>query len=114
MGSRNEDRIPLSARRSRCETVAQMLAGRWEVTAKCQTCRVELKVDLRTIALVRGPGFSLWNKLARCRSVACTRGRVEFRAKAPGMAYFEPLATPPPAEGPPPNPAWLRGRDGPG
>jgi hypothetical protein len=69
-----------------------MLHQRWEVTAHCRTCSLALRVDLRTIALVRGPGFSLWNRLSRCRRVGC-HGVVAFRAKAPGMGWAEPLAT---------------------
>lgn len=108
MGSRNPDRIPLSARRSACETVGQMLAQRWEAQAHCLTCRTKLRVDIKTIALVRGPGFSLWNKLGRCRAVGC-RGRVVFYAKAPGMDGFQPMTVaierPPEVE-----PAWIRNR----
>jgi len=98
MGHRNPDRVPLFFRRARCETVQQMLAQRWEVTACCRSCRLELRVDLRTIGIVRGPGFSLWNRLSRCRRVGC-HGVVEFRAKAPGMGWAEPLATRTAAEG---------------
>ena len=113
MGSRNPDRIHLSARRSRCETVAQMLEQRWEVTARCRHCRTDLRVDLRTIAAIRGPGFSLWNRNSRCRVVGC-RGVVEFSAKAPGMVMFERLSTPPVREGPAAPPAWIAKRTGPG
>jgi hypothetical protein len=83
------------------------------VTARCRQCRVELRVDLRTIAAIRGAGFSLWNRNSRCRVVNC-RGVVEFSAKAPGMAMFERLSTPPPREGPPAAPAWIANRTGPG
>lgn len=95
MGHRNPDRVPLSHRRARCETVQQMIRDRWEVLAVCRVCRLELRVDLRTIAMVRGPGFSLWNRDSRCRRNGC-RGVVEFRAKAPGMTAFERVATPNP------------------
>jgi len=95
MGHRNPDRVPLSFRRARCETVKQMIEQRWEVIARCRACGLELRADLRTIAILRGPGFSLWNRNTRCRRRGC-RGVVEFCAKAPGMVIFEPLATPNP------------------
>lgn len=101
MGHRNPDRVALSFRRQRCETVGQMVAQRWEVTGRCQACRLELRVDLRTIAIVRGAGFSLWNRNSRCRRTGC-RGVVEFWAKAPGMTMFERLATPNQTGEPPP------------
>jgi len=47
MGDRNPDRVPLSYRRAPCETVTQMLHQRWEVTACCRTCRLELRVVRR-------------------------------------------------------------------
>jgi|GEM_PF-1819197 len=94
MGHRNPDRVPLSYRRERCETVQQMICDRWEVLAVCRTCKLRLRVDLRTIAIVRGPGFSLWNRLSKCRSVMCRDSVVEFWAKAPGMTAFERIATP--------------------
>jgi hypothetical protein len=97
MGHRNPDRVALSVRRARCETVSQMLAQRWEVITVCGSCKVQLRVDLRTIAAIRGTGFSLWNRDSRCKKFGC-RGTVEFHAKAPGMAWFERSATlnPPP------------------
>jgi len=96
MGHRNPDRVPLHYRRSKCETVQQMTQQRWEVLSRCRGCQLEMRVDLRTIAIVRGPGFSLWNRLSKCRRTTCRNSIVEFWAKAPGMTGFEPLATPNP------------------
>ena len=106
MGQRNPDRIPIAHRRSRCETVGQMLQQRWEVTCRCRACRLEMRCDLRTIAIVRGAGFSLWNRNSRCRRVGCL-GVVEFYAKAPGMSHADRLATSDATDEPP---AWLRNR----
>ena len=92
MGSRNPDRVPLYYRRARCETAAQMIAQRWEVISHCRTCRLELRVDLKVIANVRGPDFVLWNRTSRCRKTTC-RGVVDFMARAPGMGWHEPLKT---------------------
>ena len=111
MGQRNPDRVPLSARRARCETVAQMLQQRWEVTGRCKLCHLELRADLRTIAIVRGPGFSLWNRNSRCRRIAAgvrCAGIVQFYAKAPGMSGPELLMTPNIRDDEPP--AWLRSK----
>jgi hypothetical protein len=93
MGSRNPDRVPLAYRRRRCETVGDMLVQIWDVTSRCRTCRLELRVDLRVIAAVRGPEFVLWNRTSRCRRTSC-RGVVDFLAKAPGMGWHEPLESP--------------------
>lgn len=109
MGARNPDRIPLAARRSGCESVGQMLGARWEVTSRCRTCALELRVDLRAIAAVRGPGFSLWNRTSRCKKVGC-RGVVAFHAKAPGMAFFERLATSDTPRDPDAVPGWIAQR----
>lgn len=76
-----------------------MLAQRWDVTGRCRTCRLELRVDLRATIAGRGPGFSLWNRTGRCKKVGCY-GVVEFHAKAPGMAMFEQLVHQERAEGP--------------
>jgi hypothetical protein len=90
MGHRNPDRIPLSWRRTTCETVADMARARWDVISKCQACGLTMQVQLRTIAVVSGPSTSLWNRRAPCRRLLC-RGQVEFWAKAPGMASHETL-----------------------
>jgi hypothetical protein len=107
VGHRNPDRVPLMARRARCETIGQMLREGWEVEAWCVACRLKLRVDLRTIAIVRGPTFSLWNRASRCRRVGC-RGRVEFHARAPGMTGVERLAVPNAPQVDDVTPGWLR------
>lgn len=106
MGSRNPDRIPISQRRREGETVAAMLAHGWEVVSACQTCGIELRTDLALIVRVSGGGTSLWNRKARCRRLNCA-GWVVFKAKAPGMFWFEELAADDRA---PDLPAWRRGR----
>lgn len=114
MGARNLDRIPLHQRRHHAESVAQMAEQHWQVQAWCSDCRVKLKVDLRLVARVRGPGFSLWDKRGRCRAVGCT-GAVDFYAQAPGRPGFSPLVSPrqDPADGREVIPAWIANR-GPG
>ncbi len=70
-----------------------MEAQRWDVIACCQSCGLIMRVDLATIGKVRGPGFSLWNRMSRCRRLGCS-GIVEFQAKAPGMTVHERLEAP--------------------
>lgn len=100
MGHRNPDRIPLSWRRTTCETVADMIRARWDVVSKCGACGLQMQVQLRVIARVSGSSTSLWNRDAACRRLLCP-GKVEFWAKAPGMASHERLAAEWP-EGKPP------------
>jgi hypothetical protein len=90
MGSRNPDRVPLAHRRSRCETVGQMIEQGWDVLTTCQVCGLIMRTDLGVIAKVSGPGVSLWNRKAQCRRYLCS-GFVEFHAKAPGMDGHQPL-----------------------
>ena len=105
MGSRNPDRVPLSYRRRKCETVADMMAQGWDVISNCRKCGLMMTVDLRMIARVRGARFSLWNRKTRCRRVGCG-GVVEFQAKAPGMNWYENLDAPWPED----KPAAVRSR----
>jgi hypothetical protein len=91
MGNRNPDRIPISMRRSRCETVADMAAARWDVISKCQVCALMMSVDLAVVKKVSGPTTSLWNRKQRYRRLGCA-GFVDFFAKAPGMATHDRLA----------------------
>jgi len=91
MGTRNPDRVPIRVRRAKCETVGQMIAQRWDVQSKCPVCHLEMDVDLNLVAMVRGPGFSLWNKKPRCRRRLCN-GRVRFWARSPDMSWHEELA----------------------
>jgi len=90
MGHRNPDRVPISYRRARCETVSDMLREGWDVISKCRTCGLMMGVDLALVAKVKGGKVSLWNRTQRCKRIGCT-GTVDFMAKAPGMAFHEPL-----------------------
>lgn len=102
MGQRNPDRIPLSDRYENGRDVAGMAKHGWDVISVCRVCALTMQVDLKLIAYVSGPRTSLWNRHPRCRRLHCT-GRVEFRAKAPGMPWHSELAIDPrmPAE-----PSW--------
>ena len=63
-------------------------------------CGLRMRVQLRVIVMVSGPNTSLWNRRAPCRRLLCP-GRVEFWAKASGMARHESLTAEWP-EGKPP------------
>jgi len=108
MGNRNPDRVPLSHRRSRCKTVADMLAQGWDVISECRTCGLMMQVDLDLIAWRKGAKTSLWNRKARCRRLHC-EGVVDFKAKAPGMLWHEKLIAD--DRIPDPVPAWIRNRE---
>lgn len=90
MTRRNPARIPLSARRSRCESVADMRREGWDVISHCPTCGLTMRVDLAALATLRGESFSLWNRKARCRRLGCT-GHAVFQARAPDMAWHDEL-----------------------
>ena len=77
--------MPIAYRRSRCETVADMLRERWDVISKCQACGLIMRTDLALVIRVSGAGVSLWNRKARCRRF------VEFQGRAPGMDWHEAL-----------------------
>ena len=93
MGRPNNDRIPIWRRRSKVETVGDMLRERWNVVSKCGSCGLVMKVDLRLIAKVSGPRTSLWNRRPRCRRMYCG-GHVEFQARVPGVGWHEALTAP--------------------
>jgi hypothetical protein len=100
MGRTNPDRIPIRDRRRFAETVGQMQAQGWDVIARCDHCRVLLRVDLRVVIQTRGAGFSLWNRKTRCRVVGCT-GWASFLGRPPDLTTHRPLSAPWP-EGRPP------------
>jgi hypothetical protein len=102
MGRTNPDRIPMAARRRFAETVGQMREQGWDVIARCDQCRVLLRVDLRVVIQTRGADFSLWNQKTRCRVVGCT-GWVSFLGRPPDLSTHRPLAAPWP-DGRPPKP----------
>jgi hypothetical protein len=93
LGSRNPDRIRITMRRRKCETVAQMHAAGWDVISKCQACGLIMRVNLKLNAKVSGPSTSLWNRKERCRRLGCT-GFVEFQVRASDVGWLETLSAP--------------------
>ena len=103
MGSQSPEDVPMSIRRRKVESVADMLREHWEVISVCRKCALTMAVDLRVIARLKGPATSLWNRHGRCRRIGCV-GVVDFQAKVPGVPFHRELSAPwpegkPPAEG---------------
>ena len=91
MGGPNPDRIPIRRRRGQCETVSQMHAQGWDVISCCDRCGLLMRVNLRLVARIKGPEFSLWNQKTRCRRIGCL-GWTSFQGRAPGMDGHQALA----------------------
>jgi hypothetical protein len=100
MGSRHPDRVPMSVRRYKCESVGDMLKAHWDVHARCDTCHQLFRVNLRAVARAMGPGFSLWNRKDRCKLLSC-RGWLTFMGRAPEMSGHQPIDAPWPEDKPP-------------
>lgn len=77
MGRRNLDRYSEDDWRDASRTVEQILMNRWPVIAECPVCELRIMADVRRIAEVKGPRYSLWGADAACRRVGCI-GRVHF------------------------------------
>lgn len=93
MGTKRPDQIAADHWRGSAETVGEMLSRGWDLIAVCRHCTLQMVVDLRVVALVKGAGFSLWNRHGRCRRLGCP-GVVDFRFRAPGMTQHRPLSAP--------------------
>lgn len=106
MGSRNPDRVPLHMRRAKCETVVEMIDQRWDVISKCLSCGLLMQVDLKVIAIVKGPRFSLWGRSGRCKRLTCG-GIVQFQARPPDLPWHEHLRN---YDQPEPVPGWAERR----
>lgn len=77
------------------QTVAAMLRAQernpsFAVKAICRTCKTAFVVDLDLVAAMRGRGFSLINKLGRCKVYGCG-GETIFLWKSGGGTPFRPL-----------------------
>jgi hypothetical protein len=74
MGGQNPDYLGSAISAERAWTLAQLWTLQAMVEARCDTCRVRLRVDLDGLLRARGPDYSLWNKTPRCRVVGCRGG----------------------------------------
>jgi hypothetical protein len=59
MSSRNPDRIPVAALRSKAETVADKDRAGWDVISRRGLCGLIMHVDLRLGRHVQGAGWAL-------------------------------------------------------
>ncbi len=91
MGARNPDRIHFAAYADVSPTIGKMLAARWNVRAKCDTCGLTMKVRLGDMVKLRGPEFRLWGKKTFCRDLACVQGQMTFWASPPGSGQWNQL-----------------------
>ena len=100
MGAKNIDRYSPSDWRSGAETVEAMLTRGWEVTTRCDRCRVEQLASLTLIARLKGPHFSLWNQSTACKVLRCG-GRLRFFGRPPRLHSAFELSAPDPSSWPP-------------
>ena len=77
MGRKNLDRYTEGDWRAASGSVEQILVNGWPVYADCPVCELRIQADLKRIAQVRGPHYSLWGADAACRRVGCI-GRIQF------------------------------------
>ncbi|WGM31531.1 hypothetical protein [Brevundimonas sp. NIBR11] len=77
MGRKNLDRYREADWREASQTVDQILRNRWPVIAECPVCDLRIEADVRRIAQVMGPDYSLWGAETACRRIGCI-GRVHF------------------------------------
>jgi hypothetical protein len=97
MGSRNLDRVPMSAWRAKCETVGQMWRADWRyVRARCEACHAEFQIDLEKVIREKGPKTSLWNRRQACPREGCA-GPVHFMVRIPGIHFYQQMDAPDPA-----------------
>lgn len=68
-------------------TVGHMQDRRWSLTAKCQTCELEINVSLPSMVRRNGRDWSPWGVESRCPRTRCI-GRMRFRARN-GLAARE-------------------------
>jgi hypothetical protein len=87
---KSPDRFHATDFRWSCDTVGQMLENNLEVVGKCASCGLVMLVDLRMVARVRGPKFSLWNRKTRCKRLHC-HGHMALMARWPGVSFHQEL-----------------------
>lgn len=108
MGSRNPDRVHISAWKSKAPTIADMWRGGWKIRAHCESCGDERQVSLEAMIRTFGPGLSLWDHTVSCPRVvgagSICRGRIFFKGMPSSGSHFEFLGRTPrarrPASGP--------------
>ena len=95
MGHPNPDRVPIFHRRSRSETVADMLRERWDVISRRQDCGLIMRTDLALVIRVSGdlerrvtPPANSWRKRSLPRAYlglwvrGCSLSKAVFAAES--------------------------------
>lgn len=73
-----------------------MRAQGWTLRSTCSRCKTQLHVDLRLIALAKGPDYVLWGRSTRCKvwtwgdDEQCS-GRITFEARSVRGGSWRPL-----------------------
>lgn len=98
MGRKNYDAYSAQDWRDASPTVRAILANRWTVFADCPICDLRIRADVRRIADVMGPTYSLWGADAPCRRVGCI-GRVQFVLRPIGAHMDYVMTAGPPGTG---------------
>jgi len=93
--------------RGRAETVDQMRRQHWDVTSRCTSCRLHLRLKLEETIKLYSPHVSLWNHRQSCPQVGCD-GQVRFWARPPELMQPIELSSPWPEHREPE--WWLRRR----
>lgn len=63
-------------------TLAEMHLAGWEVRAKCNRCKVELRADLKAMIRVYGPDAIWWGRKPKCPGFDCAAGELVYSARA--------------------------------
>ena len=63
-------------------TLAEMHALRWRLTARCDTCKLAVKVNLALLIRLHGPDCIWWGHRPGCPSVECRGGHLTYYARS--------------------------------
>lgn len=90
MGSRHPWNIPFSVVAWGKDTVADMLAARWEVELRCKACGLVARVSLPFLAHYVSPDFVLWDRHPPCVNARCY-ARATYFGRPPRYMIHRPL-----------------------
>ncbi len=63
-------------------TLAEMHALRWLLVARCNKCRLAVRVNLALLIRVHGPDWIWWGRQPPCPGVDCRDGRLTYIARS--------------------------------
>ena len=76
------------------DSVAEMLRMNALVRTRCSTCGTLLRVELEDIVARHGTGYSLVDRLERCRMVGCMGSAIYLASRTYGGAWTTLLRDP--------------------